>query len=470
MEVDMKASSRKLGGVSPEPARKPAVAPTAPVHGDFVWNNGPIITCPLVYASFWGSHWSDATHQAQASRLMQFLRDMLKSTWMNILTQYGCVGQDGGGFVQASYLSSGIPANVTDDDIHTILQGAIDAGSIPEPPINNTTQVIIIYLDESVAVKDPSLGITMCEPGGDNAFGYHFDFVTAKGNPCYYAVIPALDDTCIMNTCPGGCSLTLSETQEQRRTQVTSHEFAEMCTDPKFPTGWFGPFSDENGDICNGETTTITVGANTWNVQRIYSKTDDIATNGATFCLAAAAAPIPRLPGGPPPVATPSTISLGSTGDDVKRLQRVLARHLLWNPFGPITGVFDASLESSVKAFQAADGLTVDGVVGPETWSALPSYREASPELKNGSMGPAVAWLQRVLAGVDVAINFTPYGGPIDGRFGPQTETALCALQTWAGLTADGVVGDDTWFTWMTPGTAQQLTLEGACGLTGELL
>ena len=63
----MKASSRKLGGVSPEPARKPAVAPTAPVHGDFVWNNGPIITCPLVYASFWGSHWSDATHQAQAA-------------------------------------------------------------------------------------------------------------------------------------------------------------------------------------------------------------------------------------------------------------------------------------------------------------------------------------------------------------------------------------------------------------------
>ena len=40
----------------------------------------------------------------------------------------------------------------------------------------------------------------------------------------------------------------------------------------------------------------------------------------------------------------PSTIDLGSTGPDVKRLQRVLARHLMWNPFGPITGTFDASL------------------------------------------------------------------------------------------------------------------------------
>jgi peptidoglycan hydrolase-like protein with peptidoglycan-binding domain len=166
----------------------------------------------------------------------------------------------------------------------------------------------------------------------------------------------------------------------------------------------------------------------------------------------------------------PSTISLGSTGDDVKRLQRVLARHLLWNPFGPITGIFDASLENSVKSFQQANGLTVDGVVGPATWSALPSYREPSPELKKRSMGPAVAWLQRVLAGEDIVINFTRYAGSIDGIFGPDTETAVRALQTWAGLAADGIVGDNTWFTWMTPGTAQQLTMEGACGLTNKLL
>ncbi|MGA7126167.1 MAG: peptidoglycan-binding domain-containing protein, partial [Chthoniobacterales bacterium] len=71
----------------------------------------------------------------------------------------------------------------------------------------------------------------------------------------------------------------------------------------------------------------------------------------------------------------PATISPGSTGDDVKRLQRVLARHLLWNPFGPITGVFDASLETSVKSFQQANGLVADGVVGPTTWAKLPSYR-----------------------------------------------------------------------------------------------
>jgi murein L,D-transpeptidase YcbB/YkuD len=166
----------------------------------------------------------------------------------------------------------------------------------------------------------------------------------------------------------------------------------------------------------------------------------------------------------------PASISLGSTGDDVKRLQRVLARQLLWNPFGPITGVFDASLETSVKSFQQSNGLVADGIVGPATWAALPSYREASPELKKGSEGPAVAWLQKVLAGQQFVIEFTPYSGAIDGIFGPKTDAAVQALQSWAGQPASGVVGDDTWFVWMKPGSASQLTLEAASNLTSGLI
>jgi peptidoglycan hydrolase-like protein with peptidoglycan-binding domain len=165
----------------------------------------------------------------------------------------------------------------------------------------------------------------------------------------------------------------------------------------------------------------------------------------------------------------PSTISLGSTGDDVKRLQRVLARQLMWNPFGPIDGTFDAGLETAVKSFQQSNGLTVDGIVGPATWAALPSYREPSPTLEQGRTGPAVGWLQKALSGAYVAISFSGYTGPIDGIFGAETDTAVRALQTWAGVTVDGVVGDETWFVWMTPGSAQQLTLEGACGLTNGL-
>jgi peptidoglycan hydrolase-like protein with peptidoglycan-binding domain len=166
----------------------------------------------------------------------------------------------------------------------------------------------------------------------------------------------------------------------------------------------------------------------------------------------------------------PATISLGSAGDDVKRLQRVLARHLEWDPFGPITGTFDASLQTAVKSFQSANGLTVDGIAGPLTWAALPAYREASPTLQAGSHGPTVAWLQKVLAGSVIAVSFAPYTGAIDGIFGPATEQAVKALQAWAGKTVDGVVGDDTWFIWLTPGSAQQLTLEGASRLLDDLL
>jgi peptidoglycan hydrolase-like protein with peptidoglycan-binding domain len=165
----------------------------------------------------------------------------------------------------------------------------------------------------------------------------------------------------------------------------------------------------------------------------------------------------------------PATIGPGSTGDDVRRLQRGLARQLLWNPFGPITGQFDAGLETSVKSFQAANGLTVDGLVGPATWAKLPAYCEASPTLAAGRTGPAVAWLQQALAGKDVAVSFVPYAGPIDGRFGPLTETAVRALQSWAAVPVTGVVDDATWFVWMTPGSAQQLTLENACGLLNKL-
>jgi len=225
----------------------------------------------------------------------------MASQYMNVLSQYGASNGAGGGlFIQASFVHN-VASSISDTDIHNILQTAINAGAIPEPPANNTTHVIVIYLDSSIAVKDTGLGIAMCEPSGDNAFGYHFFFKTAKGNNCYYAVIPALDDACLKNTgCGGGgCSLNLSQTQEQRRTQVTSHEFAEMVTDPAFPTGWFGPSSDENGDICNGQSAFITVGANNWDVQAQYSKTDDIATNGASFCRATAPTPMAKLSPGP---------------------------------------------------------------------------------------------------------------------------------------------------------------------------
>jgi hypothetical protein len=291
--------SRDIGGVSHIPVSLSATAAAGQHAPDFKYNGGAVLRCPQVYAAFWVPTWSDAAHVARAKRLCQFLTDLLASKYMNVLSQYGVGAGAGaaGTFVKSTFVSS-VPAQLTGTLIHQTIQDAINVHVLPEPPQSQSNVCLMIFLDETIAVQDT--GITMCEPSGDNAFGYHFDFVTSAGNEFYFAVIPALSDACLNATCgSGGCSLQLSQPQEQRITQVASHEFMEMATDPKFTTGWYGPASDENGDICNGQTASITVGPNAWAVQRQYSKADDVATNGGTWSVLDAPSPMPAIPGGP---------------------------------------------------------------------------------------------------------------------------------------------------------------------------
>lgn len=63
------------------------------------------------------------------------------------------------------------------------------------------------------------------------------------------------------------------------------------------------------------------------------------------------------------------TVSQGSTGDHVRAVQ-----HLLKNKFGfniAIDGDFGTNTKSAIVNFQTSKGLTVDGIVGPQTWLAL---------------------------------------------------------------------------------------------------
>jgi hypothetical protein len=311
-----KERRKTRGGVSPRP-HTPAIrgvqalvtprgkqGPKVGAFPGFVYNGGPVVATPQVYTSFWGPLWSlDAAHLARAKRLNEFHADLLKSGFMNLLIQYGVGTGAGaaGAFVQGTFVGS-VPGTLTDPSIQGIIQSSITDGSLPEPT-SPANMVLIIYLDETIGVNDPRDGLVLCEAANDTAFGYHNFFTTAAGNPFYYAVIPALNDNCLSETCPGddaGCSLHLSEAQEQRLTQVASHEFAEMTTDPQL-NAWVDPVKGENGDICNGESDIITVGTHTWTVQRIYSKYDDIRSEGKAYCLSQAPAPEPRLSPGPAP-------------------------------------------------------------------------------------------------------------------------------------------------------------------------
>lgn len=62
----------------------------------------------------------------------------------------------------------------------------------------------------------------------------------------------------------------------------------------------------------------------------------------------------------------------GSTGDAVRKLQRALES--VGNSPGSVDGIFGPKTEAAVRAFQTRRGLNlIDGLVGPETWGALPT-------------------------------------------------------------------------------------------------
>ena len=85
------------------------------------------------------------------------------------------------------------------------------------------------------------------------------------------------------------------------------------------------------------------------------------------------------------------TIRNGSTGNDVRRLQRVLVM-IKSLGFTEIDGVFGAKTEAAVKDFQSGNGLTADGIVGPQTWHARTCRRAEST---SGSSGSANAFARR---------------------------------------------------------------------------
>jgi peptidoglycan hydrolase-like protein with peptidoglycan-binding domain len=151
-------------------------------------------------------------------------------------------------------------------------------------------------------------------------------------------------------------------------------------------------------------------------------------------------------------------ISVGATGDAVRRLQRALRRTP--NLGLVVDGIFGPVTEAAVKEFQQGAGLTADGIVGPLTWNALPDGAPM-PLLEEGSTGDVVRDLQTVLTnGAAGQWNTTPQG--IDGVFGPHIRASVEAFQTWGGVTADGIVGDQTWSVSLHAASA---TLETQVGL-----
>jgi N-acetylmuramoyl-L-alanine amidase len=137
-----------------------------------------------------------------------------------------------------------------------------------------------------------------------------------------------------------------------------------------------------------------------------------------------------------------NVIRPGDSGEQVRDVQGRLAA-LGHRVEGDEAGMFGASTQAAVRAFQQARGLVVDGIVGAGTWTELV---DAGYALGDRTLylhypylqGDDVLALQRRLD----AMGFDP--GREDGIFGDRTDRALRDFQRNVGLPVDGIVGATT--------------------------
>jgi peptidoglycan hydrolase-like protein with peptidoglycan-binding domain len=128
-----------------------------------------------------------------------------------------------------------------------------------------------------------------------------------------------------------------------------------------------------------------------------------------------------------------------TAGPKVAAVQVALKRIGLYS--ATVDGVRGPVTKAAIVRFQRRRGLSVDGVVGPQTRRAFgkrgrPAF--GSRTMKRGDRGWDVAAMQYILA----RRGYPP--GAIDAVFGPMTDTALKNFQRAFGLSVDGLAGPST--------------------------
>ena len=172
-----------------------------------------------------------------------------------------------------------------------------------------------------------------------------------------------------------------------------------------------------------------------------------------------------------------STLSIGSRGDSVKKLQQALID--LGYLKGKADGIFGQLTYKAVCSFQTAKKLTVDGLAGKKTQSLLFAASEAAPAASSQA-APAASSASSSAASSSAAsssasssaggnlfkgnyatlrlkdksdrvkimqqalIRLEYLSGNADGVFGNKTLDAVVAFQKANSLTADGLAGKKT--------------------------
>lgn len=174
--------------------------------------------------------------------------------------------------------------------------------------------------------------------------------------------------------------------------------------------------------------------------------------------------PDPVIPSQPSQPSNPyPMLRVNAHGSAVKTAQQRLIAHGYDVGSAGIDGWFGEGTLKAVKRFQSDKGLTVDGIIGPATWTALnkePEKKEEPaqpvqpsepakpiqpstnrPTIGVGDSGAYVKEAQSMLK--KLGYNIGSYGA--DGIFGNSTKGAVLNFQKKSNLDADGIVGPNTW-------------------------
>jgi len=122
---------------------------------------------------------------------------------------------------------------------------------------------------------------------------------------------------------------------------------------------------------------------------------------------------------------------------DIKEIQTALKKLDYYN--GAIDGLSGGNTEKAIIAFQKANKLTADGVVGSGTAKALAAAVEKTT--KSESVSNNVMSIKEIQAALK---KLGYYAGAVDGVSGNKTTAAIQKFQKANKLTADGVVGTTT--------------------------
>lgn len=184
------------------------------------------------------------------------------------------------------------------------------------------------------------------------------------------------------------------------------NQVAYICQKYAIPASQIFGHRDYNNTECPGD--------------RLYSMLPQLRDQVATLL---------GQPNPPDPLEWP-LVKIGQSGERVRTVQYLLRQ------FGrtevAADGIFGSITDTAVRAFQSSRGLAVDGMVGSETWPVL------VVTVRSGNTGEAVRAVQSQLSS-------RGYSLTIDGVFGSQTDSAVRSFQSSRGISVDGVVGPVTW-------------------------